>query len=79
MFLDGHLLCIKTNVIQNPKFTARPLPVDSGKFAEMTVAEIAQMPLWKIDLECEADGAFLGELSALVRKHERNTDSKLCE
>jgi hypothetical protein len=57
------------NMIKTAKLNARPIVLDEKKLAEITPSDIGTMPTWKIDLKCEADGAFLIELSALVKKH----------
>jgi hypothetical protein len=55
-------------MIQNPKLSIKSSLPDIEKLAEMSPAEIAAIPAWKIDLKCEADHAFLGDLSALLKK-----------
>ena len=64
-------LATKSTMIQNPKLTIKPSLPDTAKLAEMTAEQITPMPAWKIDLKVEADGAFLGELSALLKRHEQ--------
>jgi hypothetical protein len=56
-------------MIRNHKLTIKPSLPDTAKLAEMTAEQITAMPAWKIEIKCECDSAFLGEISALLKKH----------